>query len=183
MYDPKQFAIFIGTVLRDTDTYSIQALVQLLGTAAVESDFGTYLWQKGGGPARGPFQMEPSTARDVWERRFKKDEVLRYTLANVYGILRFGGKYITDLPIHNLAYAVIMARLKYILIPEPFPKDVTDVFAYAMYWKKYYNTVKGKGSVEKYVAKYGRYVKLSKESLFALDEQLRDGQGINQIKL
>lgn len=182
MYDPKQFAIFIGTVLRDTDTYSIQALVQLLGTAAVESDFGTYLWQKGG-PARGPFQMEPSTTKDVWERRYKKDERLRYVVESKYSVPLFSCGDMPDLPIHNLAYAVIMARLKYILIPEPLPQDITDVFAYARYWKKYYNTVKGKGSVEKYVAKYSQYVKLSKESLFAIDEQLRNGQGINQIKL
>lgn len=46
---------------------SSSAVNLLLGTAAQESAFGTYLRQIGGGPARGVFQMAPATAKDIWE--------------------------------------------------------------------------------------------------------------------
>jgi hypothetical protein len=36
--------------------------------------------------------------------------------------------------------------------------DATDVFKLAEYWKKYYNTPKGKGTVQQFIQSYNKYV-------------------------
>ena len=43
---------------------------------------------------------------------------------------------------------MIFARLKYILIPETIP---TTIEGRAKYWKKFYNSVDGKGTLDHYV--------------------------------
>ena len=59
--------------------WSPQAENLLLLTAAVESALGTYVRQKGGGPALGIYQMEPTTHDDIWANwlRYKPDMVER----------------------------------------------------------------------------------------------------------
>lgn len=42
----------------------------LLLTCAAESAMGKYIMQVGG-PARGIFQMEPNTEKDIWENWLK----------------------------------------------------------------------------------------------------------------
>jgi hypothetical protein len=44
--------------------------------------------------------------------------------------------------------AVLFARLHYIKFPEAVPRTVSGQ---AEYWKRYYNTVLGKGTPEKYL--------------------------------
>jgi len=55
----------------------------------------------------------------------------------------------------NLPYQIIMARCHYLRVAEALP---TTIQGYAKYWKKYYNTVKGKGTEEKFIANYNRYI-------------------------
>ena len=45
-------------------------------------------------------------------------------------------------------YSGLAARLFLARIPDPIPSDLT---AQAMYWKKYYNTAAGKGTVQKFI--------------------------------
>jgi len=49
---------------------------------------------------------------------------------------------------YNPLLAMIFTRLKYKLVPEEIPELLEDR---AKYWKKYYNTEAGKGSVEHYL--------------------------------
>jgi len=49
--------------------------------------------------------------------------------------------------------ACLMARLHYLRIPKPIPDSISDQ---AKYWKKYYNTSLGKGTVEGYLSKNQR---------------------------
>lgn len=58
---------------------------------------------------------------------------------------------------YNPLLALIFTRIAYRKIPEEIPTTVKER---AAYWKKYYNTKAGKGTVEKYVAVNARYWKL-----------------------
>ena len=57
---------------------------------------------------------------------------------------------------YNPLLSVIVCRLFYKLIPEEIGSRVSE---WATYWKKYYNTEKGKGTVEQYIGDYNYFVK------------------------
>lgn len=50
---------------------------------------------------------------------------------------------------HSPLLSVIFARLYYMLIPKPIPDNIVGR---AEYWKKYYNTYAGSGTVEHYLS-------------------------------
>lgn len=127
----------------------------ILGTCAKESDFGIYLRQLDNGPALGVFQMEPATERDIWKNylylgRSKRRE----TIYNISGIR----SYINNEAMEwNIAYGICMCRLHYRRIAEPFPA-ADDVVALGWYWKNYYNSLQGKGTVKQFIKAYEKYV-------------------------
>lgn len=115
----------------------------LLGTAIQESGL-TYLKQLGGGPALGLFQMEPATHDDIW------DNYLRYRgeLSSRINVLcRLN---IPEMLVTNLLYAAAMCRVHYLRAPDPLP-EAGDLDGQAAYWKKWYNTAQGAGTVEHYI--------------------------------
>jgi hypothetical protein len=117
----------------------------VLGTIAVESNFGTYLMQQGGGPAIGVAQMEPATfdwLRQKFMARFP--ELVTKDKARLME---------TDLD-----FAVFMCRLRYAVVPSPLP-DSQNVRALAEYWKLIYNTAAGAGTVAKFMSAYAKYVR------------------------
>jgi len=143
--DRGQFRNLIERVLRRVDPAlcSLAAVNLLLGTAAQESRFGTYLRQLRRGPARGVFQMEPGTFR--WLRgRYKK----KYPLIadRLFAEIEW-----------DLRLSIIMARLRYRIVPVVLP-DADDVVALARYWKQFFNTIHGAGTVEEFVGNYKKYV-------------------------
>jgi hypothetical protein len=145
VYDPKQLRILITDILKDVDLYSEDAVELLMMTAAVESRLGTYLTQIRG-PARGIFQMEPATEKDIWSNylKFKPDLVRRIN------------RYVLDHPDElrfNLAYGIIMARIHYLRAPQTIPSR-NDLVSLAEYWKRWYNTHLGKGTPEKAIQAY-----------------------------
>ena len=120
----------------------------LLETCAVESDFGKYDRQIGGGPARGIFQMEPSTAVDIVNNYVS----YRRKLIDVVGGCNYEGDVINLLDDRT---AIIMACIHYLRVKAPVP---STRLGRARYWKKYYNTDLGKGTVEKYMEKASLYI-------------------------
>lgn len=142
-YDRRQFRDLIERSLYRRDLHSPAAVNLLLGTAAKESDFGTFLRQLGSGPARGAFQVEPGTfgwLRDDYGARY------RDLIGRTFDELEW-----------DLDLGIVVARLRYRVVPEPLPGP-DDIDAMAAYWKQYYNTHKGKGTVEQFVQKYHQYV-------------------------
>jgi len=142
----------IKPVLNDLDLYSRSATNLLLGTAAQESKMGTYLHQIGG-PALGIYQMEPSTNLDIHGNYLSFNHELDTRVDQLC---------IPSLDIHqnliyNLGYATAMARLHYYRITEALP-DADDVEGLAYYWKVYYNTNLGKGTINEFIGNYNRYV-------------------------
>ncbi len=155
--DIKQLAKYIiDPTLKEIDLYSAAATWAILGTASVESDMGMYLHQHEDGPALGIYQMEPSTHDDI------KDNFLIYRPELCERI--FNAIKVKDLSemhaermVYDLKYATIMCRLQYLRFKEPLP-EIGDVTGMARYWKKYYNTSKGKGKVTKFLTNYELYI-------------------------
>ena len=129
--------------------YSQAAAELLLGTALQESKL-VYRRQIGGGPARGLFQMEMPTHDDIFTNYLK----YRSTLRNAVLQLKSSptAKAVDELT-DNDAYATAMARVLYKRAPKALPK-AGDVAAMAAYWKQYYNTPLGAGTVDQYIASW-----------------------------
>ena len=142
----------IQPVLERLDMDSLAAENLLLGTAAVETELGTYLVQLSG-PALGIYQVEPATYYDLltnWlpYRAHVQTLLLPYQAREPEGVEQLVG---------NLYFATAVARCIYRRVPERLP-DAEDVAGMARYWKRYWNTPKGKGTVEKFVNAYARCV-------------------------
>ena len=109
-----------------------------------------YVKQVGGGPAVSFFQMEPDTYHDIW------NNYLSYKPELTDAVLRSIGAH--DKPdatrlIWDLRFSAIMCRIHYRRVPKALP-DADDVWQLADYWKKYFNTVFGKGTEQEFVDNY-----------------------------
>ncbi|KZC99678.1 MULTISPECIES: hypothetical protein [unclassified Thalassospira] len=154
MIDASQLRLaVIRPVLKEAGVWSQAAENLVLGTAAQESCCGKYLVQLKGGPARGIFQMEPRTLDDIYDNYLSYRDDLRGTVdAWLIGAIDKA----ENLTV-NLAYAALMCRVHYLRRAEPLPK-ADDVRGMAVYWKRYYNTVHGKGTEQEFVENYERYI-------------------------
>lgn len=121
---------------------SVDAINLLFETACVESDL-KHRRQFNNGPARGLWQMEKATYDDIHTNFLNYRPKLKKVLDNMFGEDRS----FSDIE-NNDEYAIIMARLKYWRAPGTIPSTRE---ARAVYWKKYYNSNKGKGTVSKYL--------------------------------
>jgi hypothetical protein len=119
--------------------FSQPARVLMLGTALIESNL-EFLKQVEGGPALGIYCIEPATHNDVkrYLNRPDKDKLKERCLATCF-YTGFGSD---DALVHNLRYAVIIARIKYFQQREKIP-EANNAAGMAGYHKKYYNTAKG----------------------------------------
>lgn len=146
----------VEDALTGLDLYSLKATLLVLATQYVESLVGTrqHLYQIGGGPARGLWQIEEATHESIWIHHLaaRPDRVLRvFRLLGLLGNLPscpepprtpLGAKAWADrlwpeAVVGNLYYGAAMCRLKYRMISAPLPADPDDA---AAYWQRYYNT-------------------------------------------
>jgi len=156
--DPQDLVSFvISPTLRQLNAYSESACMLILCTAAQESRLGHNLHQING-PALGIYQVEPDTHADIYENfllYIKESNLMRC----VKNLSRFEDYYQRENElITNLEYATAICRLVYYRHSEPLP-ELDDINGMAFYWKKYYNTVNGKGTVSKFLDSYERLVK------------------------
>lgn len=124
----------------------------LLGTAAQESHMAKYIRQIKG-PALGIYQMEPATHDDIWDNYL----AYRPTLVEKLEQLLCPGFSKVDQLKWNLAYATAMARIHYRRVPAPLP-PADDYKLLGVYWKAFYNTPEGKGTVIEFAHNYERFV-------------------------
>lgn len=148
--------LIIDPTLKHLDMYSLAASNLMMGTAAQESRLGYFLMQvdshnRPQGPALGIFQMEPVTHDDIWDTYLAFRDELSGKIHSL-SISVFA-----DEMIHNLKYAVAMARLKYWRDPEPLPQ-AGDIEGLAHIYKRVYNSPQGKATVQEFVDNYQRYV-------------------------
>lgn len=158
-YNKEQFRLAIEVVLAELGAHSESAVDLLMLTAAQESHLGTYLRQVGGGPALGTFQMEPATHADIWQNYLAYHQVRRDRVVR----LKSSMGYEWDM-VYNLGYQIAMTRVHYLRFPEKLPvrdnysSDYYYVHALATYWKKYYNTEKGRGKIKEAIDNYRGFV-------------------------
>ena len=138
--------------LNDLQAYSNDAIELLVMTCAIESDGGSFIKQVNG-PALGIFQMEEATHDDLWHNFLMHDH-RRLTLMQVHfncQIFPSANRMVTD-----LRYAAAMARLLYARFPDRLP-DKDDIEGLYDYYKKFYNTEKGKSKKAPSIKKYTTY--------------------------
>ena len=121
---------------------SNEAVNLIYETGMAESGYRALVQR--GGPALSFFQIEPATARDIFNNYVEYREPLVEALIN-FGLdpmnLNFSVK-------TNIAIAICMCRFHYRRVPSAIPKTIEGR---AKYWKKHYNTELGKGTVEHYL--------------------------------
>jgi hypothetical protein len=132
--------------------YSEDVVMLLLATMAQESQ-GDYLVEVGG-DAVSFFQMEPKTFYDLWNSEVK-DKALQNYIAKICNSSKIP---VHEDMIYNLKLSVIMARLLYSRVEESLPSG-TDIEGLWNYYKKYWNTLKGKATQEEFVHNYNKYCK------------------------
>jgi hypothetical protein len=156
--DPDQFRQYIirpAITLLDMSGPEAEAL--LLGTAAQESGLGCYVRQLGGGPALGVFQMEPATYHDIWRNYINFQPEISQCLSRRWPMEPEPEEMITD-----LILAAVMCRLHYRRVPERLPKH-GNIKGLASYWKRYYNTVAGRGDESGFIQSWCYHVAGVKE--------------------
>jgi len=144
--------------------YAERAAMLLAGTCATESacvdvrqhgyswdiDLGAWgLWQ-----SEKPAMFDNLiylTSNNVLCARGMKFAEIEWT-----ALQRMGGSSILRCVAASPRLACLMARVHYLRRPEPIPASVD---AQARYWKKWYNTAKGKGTPEKYMRDFDRLIR------------------------
>lgn len=164
--------LIIRPALRDLKLWSPSAEALVIGTGLIESGF-TYLRQMPNGPALGFWQMEPATHDDLWVNYLYYADALsdrRRMAAAILAEVSEGPRVVvlrkwidvgwrpeSKLLMTNISYAVMCCRLQYWRDPQPLP-EATDIMALAAYWKRVWNTIKGGGNPDKFVALYKEHV-------------------------
>lgn len=148
MINLSQLRRLIYSSLEPVGLYSAQAEELLVGTCAQESALGTYIRQING-PALGIFQMEPVTHDDIMRNYLAYNSRI---CSKVLGFISADANRMET----DLRHATVMARLQYYRRPEQLP-EVDDLDGQANYWKQWYNTPLGKGTVEEYKENYVKY--------------------------
>ena len=126
----------------------------LMETSAVESSRG-YIVRQVGGPARGIFQMEPTTERCM--RSWLKDNFPRVhdEVMAFYDKNKSPEWNLT----HNVPYNVAMSTAYYWRrMGDSLAGNITTLEDRAKVWKTHYNTYLGKGSIAGYIKKAGKYL-------------------------
>lgn len=155
MLDCSQFrSLIVEPVLSKLRLYSKNAEELLVFTCAAESLGGTYLHQVKG-PAVGIFQMEPATYTDIWVNYIRARNQLATLMAIHYGCNKIPE---VERMIYDLHFATAMARIHYLRMPGNLP-DAKDIDGIWDYYKKYYNTEKGKAKKEDSIKKYQDFIR------------------------
>ena len=158
--DEEQFEKFILVpALTAVCLYSLSAHILILGTFIVESNL-RLVEQKGPGDAMGLGQMEKVTYDGILKYLNRIDK------ANLKEICLSACFYVSFPPrsalMHNLRWAVITSRLKYLPIRRSLPAW-DDAEGMCEYHKKFYNTLGGATDVEKSIKVFERIINERKD--------------------
>lgn len=141
----------IIVTLKEIGLFSDNAVELIMGTFAQESNF-KYTRQIGGGPALGYGQMEPATFNDIVVNFLRYKPELMGKIMKASGVVALEPEMLVD----NKTLMICMTRIHYLRVSEPLP-SYKDVCAMGEYYKKYYNTPRGKGTVKEFVENYTKY--------------------------
>lgn len=155
--DKNQFSeLILVPALSVVGLYTPSAHALMLGTGILESDLQC-VKQCGGGPALGFFQVEKNTYTDIY-RYLNKYENAKLKETCMSACL-YSSWPPPEVMMYNIRWAIIIARLKYYMIPKKLPEHL-DAAGMANYYKKYYNTENGDADIEKAIATFESVIKL-----------------------
>ena len=139
----------------------------LLGTAIQETNLD-HLKQLAGGPAAGLYQIEPATHEDLIKTYFfqglpseiigRQNAERRRRRALYFSVLDMFRSQVPAAVLQlegSLFYQTAVARFIYWRVPKALP-DADDIPGLAAYWKKWWNTPLGKGTVAQYIKNWKR---------------------------
>jgi len=141
--------LVIEPTLRQIEMHSPEASDLVLFTGLVESRY-EYVRQMGSGPARSFWQVEPATLYDHFQHYINFRSDLAMAIAEIEP--HPNEQTLTT----NMAFAVVMCRIKYRRSPMKLP-PVGDGPGMAHIWKEVYNTHEGKGREEEFLALWEEY--------------------------
>jgi len=140
----KSIKKIIKYVLGKINMDSEEARAMIFATGKAESGFRAL--EQMGGPAVGFFQVEPATIQDVWDNYvFYRPEIK----TDLYA-LGFDDGDMKHSVMSSVALQVAFARLQYRRFKDPLP-SAQDMQSQAKYWKKFYNTELGRGTIEHFL--------------------------------
>lgn len=155
MLDISQFrTLIIQPALDAIVQYSVDVEELLVATCAQESLGGTFLRQRGGGPAKGIYQMETRTHDDLWQTILVRDQSTAWKIMKG---LNTATKPSSDLMIRDMFYATQMARVFYMRINHPIPK-ADDIESIWEYYKQFWNTASGAATKTQFITNYNRFL-------------------------
>jgi len=154
----KQIKSLISRVLHHLGFHSESAVEMVFLTGLVESNYD-YLAQLGDGPAKSFFQIEPSTCKDIVDNYIKYRASLQSQVKDTAKLrMRWDAVPQEELGFMletNIAFAICMCRVHYRRVPTALPR-IGDKLGFANYWKRWYNTELGKGTIEKFLSAESR---------------------------
>jgi hypothetical protein len=158
MINAKQFReLVIRPAISAVGLWSEDAEELLMLTAATETHLGEYLRQSGmNGIAGGfgVFQMQQPSYDLIWKNQILNNPSLKAKIRLFTG---YEGKPVIERLITDLALSAIMTRLFYFDIKATLPK-ASDSYELAAFWKRWFNTEMGKGTINKALEDYKTYV-------------------------
>lgn len=128
----------------EMDSENARSLIYRTGKA--ESGYRALEGYGDGNPALGFFQMEPNTAVDIWNNYVMYRSKYRDKLHE----LGFKDKDLEFCLLSNIGLQVAFCRLHYRRVPASLPES-SDLEGQANYWKKYYNSYLGKGTIKHFM--------------------------------
>ena len=129
------------------DSYSDDALAMVVRTGMAESGYRALKGYGEGNPAIGFWQIEPATMNDMITN------YIHYRSHYKKNLISLGMNFENDTTLSvmsNMAVQAALCRLHYRRDKDPIP-SWDDVEAQASYWKRVYNTVKGRGTVKHFI--------------------------------
>tara|TARA_Y100000593_G_scaffold42438_1_gene81295 strand:- start:2535 stop:3005 length:471 start_codon:yes stop_codon:yes gene_type:complete len=130
------------------DCYSDDALALVVRTGMAESGYRALKGYGEGNPAIGFWQIEPATLYDMMMNYLNYRKKYRDALEGLG--MEFRGDDIEISVISNMAVQAALCRLHYRRDRNPIP-SWDDIEAQGLYWKRVYNTPKGRGTVKHFV--------------------------------
>lgn len=154
MFNHRHFREYIiRPALNDLIMFSENAEELLIATLAQETLGGCYVHQVKG-PALGIYQMEPATYDSLWANYISRDLMLSARILNCNQYLQ---RPPSEHLVWNMKLATMMTRVYYRQIPEALP-DKNDIEGLWMYYRQYYNTIKGKATREDFMRNYDMFM-------------------------
>ena len=126
--------------------YSDDALALVVRTGMAESGYRALRQENG--PAIGFWQIEPATMYDMMRNYLKYRHKYKKALEELG--MEFKGDDIEMSVMANMAVQAALCRLHYRRDSKPIP-SWDDLQAQGEYWKRVYNTIKGRGTVKHFV--------------------------------